>query len=274
MAASRAMRTFGAVIMVALAVLTVGILAASAQSPDTGQLELGARLFSENCVVCHGSDGQGRIGASLAKNWPSVRPDLTVKAIIANGVPGSRMPAWSEASGGPLSSEQIEAVTAYILSWQTGGSENIIIVPTPTPLPAVTPLPNVSGDTIRGAALFQQNCIMCHGEGGQGMIGRTLAKNWSGVRPDLLIQNTINTGIPNTAMPAWSQANGGPLTPQEVDDLTAYILALAPIQQVEVTAPTVPPAKSSWLSGWGGILVFLVLLALVLVFAYFIQRRK
>ncbi len=267
-------RIVGLVLLVTLSLLTVGVWAAGAQTPTEGQLELGARLFAENCAVCHGLEGQGRVGAELAKNWPSVRPDLTVKNIIINGVPGSRMPAWGEAKGGPLNTEQVEALTAYILSWQTGGAANIIILPTPTPLPPVTPVPNVVGDTTRGAALFQQNCIMCHGEGGQGKIGKTLAKSWAGVRPDLAIQNTIQNGIPNTSMPAWGQANGGPLSDQDANDLTAYILAMPKVTQIQ--APTEPPErpKLSWLSGWGGILVFVILLAVVLAFAYYIQRKR
>jgi ubiquinol-cytochrome c reductase cytochrome c subunit len=273
MPVSRILRITALVLLAALVLLTVS-LSATAQAPSPGQLEEGSRLFAENCAVCHGADGQGRIGATLAKNWPSVRPDLTVRTIITNGVPGSRMPAWSQEKGGPLTGEQIDALTAYILSWQTGGSANIIILPTPTPLPPVTPVPNVSGDTTRGAALFQQNCIMCHGEGGQGKIGRTLAKNWAGARPDLLIQNTIKNGIPNTTMPAWSVARGGPLSNEEINDLTAYILAMPPVTQVQT--PTEPPGRPdlSWLSGWGGVIVFLVLVVIVFGFAYWIQNRK
>jgi mono/diheme cytochrome c family protein len=268
-----AIRLSGFILLAALALLAVSLKAAAQSTPDS-QLAEGARLFADNCAVCHGVNGQGRVGATLAKNWPSVRPDLTVKNIITNGVPGSRMPAWGEAKGGPLTSAEIDALTAYILSWQTGGSANIIILPTPTPLPPVTPVPNITGDTVHGAELFQQNCIMCHGEGGQGKIGKTLAKNWSGVRPDLLIRTTIINGIPNTKMPAWGQANGGPLSEQDVDDLTAYILALP--KTTEIQASTEPPApfQLSWLSGWGGVAVFLVLLVLVFVFAFWIQRRK
>ena len=58
--------------------------------PDSAEpdpQELGAQLFAENCAVCHGADGQGRVGATLAKDWPSIRPDLTVKSIIETGVP-------------------------------------------------------------------------------------------------------------------------------------------------------------------------------------------
>jgi mono/diheme cytochrome c family protein len=267
-------RTLGITVLVALSLLTVGIWAANAQTSPDNQLLLGARLYAENCAVCHGEAGQGRVGAQLAKDWPSVRPDLTVKTIIENGIPGSRMPAWSQSKGGPLSAEQIEALTAYILSWQTTGAENILIFPSPTPLPPVTPLPDVAGDTTRGAALFQQNCIMCHGEGGQGKIGKTLAKNWSGARADLFIRNTIAQGIPNTTMPSWGQAYGGPLSEQDTNDLTAYILALPKTSQVQASTEPPEPAKPSWLAGWGGVFLFLVLLAAIFIGAYFIQRRK
>jgi hypothetical protein len=94
------------------------------------------------------------------------------------------------------------------------------------------------------------------------------------VRPDLIIQNTIKNGVPNTAMPAWERAKGGPLSDQDVNDLTAYILAMPKVTQVQ--APNEPPGRPelSWLSGWGGILVFLALLAVVLGLAYYIQRKK
>ena len=65
-----------------------GIHLVYAQSEDPGQIELGAVLFAENCAVCHGDDGQGRVGATLAKDWPSIRPDLRMRAVIANGIPG------------------------------------------------------------------------------------------------------------------------------------------------------------------------------------------
>ena len=184
------------------------------------------------------------------------------------------MPAWGEARGGPLNADQVDALVAYILSWQSGGAANIIIVPTPTPLPPVSPVPNVEGDPNRGAALYQQNCVMCHGEGGQGKIGKTLAKSWSGVRPDLFIRNTIASGIPNTAMPAWSKAKGGPLSDENINDLTAYVLALPEISQLQTQTEPPQPTRLSWLSGWGGILVFLALLAAILGLAYYIQRKR
>jgi len=66
--------------------------------------------------MCHGANGEGRIGATLSKDWPSIRPELTVRAIIEAGVPGTVMPAWSQKNGGKLDYWQIDALVYYILS--------------------------------------------------------------------------------------------------------------------------------------------------------------
>ena len=274
MLASRSIRTLGIVLLSLVILLAAGSLTARAQSPSQDPLELGARLFAENCAVCHGMDGQGRVGATLSQNWPSVRPDLTVKSVIERGVPGSLMPAWSDANGGPLNTSEIDALVAFILSWQTTGSENILVMPTFTPLSPVTPVPDVTGDPTRGAALFQQNCVMCHGEGGQGKIGKTLARTWDSVRPDLLIKSTILNGVPGSVMPVFGQANGGPLSEQDANDVVAFVLAMPKAQQVRPTAEVVGSQEPGWMSGWGGVLVFIVLVGAILAFAVWIQRRK
>jgi mono/diheme cytochrome c family protein len=248
---------------------------APAQDPTT---ELGAQLYAENCVVCHGPEGQGRVGATLAKDWPSIRPDLTVKTIIANGVPGSAMPAWSQANGGPLSEAEIDAVTQFILSWQTSGAPKFTPGPTATLRPPITPPPNVAGDPNRGAVLFDENCAVCHGLNGEGRVGATLAKAWSGIRPDLSTKATIANGISGSAMPAWSQAKGGPLSEQEIDDLVTFILTLGEQNPVEQIAPTAAlpggDASPSALSGWTGVALFAILLIAIIAAAMLLQQRK
>jgi len=72
------------------------------------------------------------VGATLAKAWPSIRPDLRVRETIENGVPGSPMPAWSQQKGGPLSDQDMNDVVAFILSWLPPVAE------TPT-VPAAVP---------------------------------------------------------------------------------------------------------------------------------------
>lgn len=251
----------------------VGVALAK-QDGDSQTLEEGARIYAENCAVCHGDQGQGRIGARLAKDWPSIRPDLTVRTIIANGVLGSPMPAWSDSKGGPFSDAEIDAIVAYILSWQTGNP-----VPLPTlvlePLPEITPVPGVEGDPNNGGVLFQINCKVCHGPEGQGRIGAVLAQNWPGIRPDLSVKNTISSGVSGSWMPAWSQEKGGPLTEAEINDLTAYVLSLPAAQPGDPSIqPTAAPEPPSRLASTVSVILLVVLsFGLVAIFV-FAQRKN
>jgi mono/diheme cytochrome c family protein len=239
----------------------------SAQDPTGEQLELGARLYVENCAVCHGPNGQGRVGATLAKDWPSIRPDLRVKSVIANGVPGSPMPAWSQVNGGPLTEEEIEALTLYILNWETGGLPEPVLAPTPTftPRAAITLPAEVEGDPEQGSVLYTENCAVCHGPNGEGRVGATLAKSWPSIRADLQIKTTIERGVAGSAMPAWDQAYGGPLTQQEIGDIVAYISSWeAAVQPLEVI-PTPTPSPSAFRGPLGVIVFVVAALALALV---------
>lgn len=275
----KARRTLGVALLLALAWLAAAALTARAEEPAQNPTqELGAQLYAENCAVCHGPEGQGRVGATLAKDWPSIRPDLTVKTIISNGIPGSRMPAWSQAKGGPLSEAEIEALTQFILSWQTGGAPDMAPRPTATLRPPITPPANVAGDPNRGAVLFDENCTVCHGPDGQGRIGATLAKAWPGIRPDLSVKATIANGIAGSQMPAWSQANGGPLSEQDIDDLVTFILTLGETNPVRQIAPTAALPGSDFsqspLQGWAGVVLFVILFVAVIGAAVLLQRRK
>jgi len=275
MAISIFLRTTRLAALLALALLAFGWTSAQAQEPDPAKLETGAQLFAENCAVCHGAHGEGRVGATLAKDWPSIRPDLTVKSTISNGIDNTVMPAWSQKNGGPFSDDQIDALTQYILSWQTGGAPIIPPTRAVTPRPPIQPPANVEGDPNHGALLFDQNCKVCHGQNGEGRIGATLSKDWPSIRPDLTVKNTISNGIDNTVMPSWSQANGGPLSEAEINDLTAFVLSLPGDTPSAGTAPQ-PFSRSTmpWLTGWGGVAVAVILFVLIIAAAYWYQQRR
>jgi len=242
------------------------------QAQDQAQLEEGAQLYAENCAVCHGANGEGRVGATLAKNWPSIRPDLEIRATIENGIAGSPMPPWSQKKGGLFTDEQVDSLVLYVLSWESGGPR--VIAPTPTyfPRPIVTAPPNVTGDPNKGAALFDQNCLVCHGANGEGRVGAQLAKPWSSIRPDLSLKATISTGVSGSPMPAWSQANGGPLAEAEIDDLVAFVLTLKPASSGAQAQPTTASLPGP-LADWFGIILAIVLVVLLVWVAIVLQTR-
>jgi len=269
-------RAFSIALGMTLLFQGLGVAIVRAQTVAPGLMQEGAQLYAQNCAVCHGTQGQGRVGATLAKNWPSIRPDLRIRATIENGIVGSPMPAWSVKNGGPLQDNQIEALVAYILSWETGGLSIVPTLPPATPRPAISPVPEVQGNPNRGAQLYDQNCAVCHGTNAEGRVGATLAKDWPAIRPDLEIKSTIINGIPGSMMPAWSQANGGPLTEQEVDDIVSFVLSLQQRAKVEEEgAPAeAAPFRVGWLASWGGILLLIGSFIAIVSLALWAQTRR
>ena len=77
----------------------------------------GAKLFvAYNCVDCHGADGSGAMGPSLADGrWHFGGEPAEVFESIYQGRPEG-MPAW----GSLISSDQVWLLTTYVRSLQTG----------------------------------------------------------------------------------------------------------------------------------------------------------
>jgi mono/diheme cytochrome c family protein len=115
--------------------LTVGDLAALAhvvQRFHVGQdagvpeslLTLGARVYTANCVQCHGTDGRGdgSAAAELAiapTNFRIQRPSLSLSVrALRDGVRGTRMASWT----GRLSQPEIVAVASYVRQFFEGGA--------------------------------------------------------------------------------------------------------------------------------------------------------
>ena len=253
---------WGRAAVVAALGLLVAVGAASAQGGDPTR---GGELFAANCAVCHGVDGQGRVGASL-ENFPGIDPGAAVFDTISHGIEGTVMPAWSQSQGGPLSDQDIADLTAYVLA-AFGGTEPITPLPTYVP-PEIGPLPEISGDPSLGAVVYHQNCVMCHGEQGQGRFGVPLAKSWPGTQPAVYIHDVVTKGIAGTRMPAWGQVNGGPLDDVSIQNVVAFVLSLEP-----ASAPTAPPQAEGPLSrAWSVVLLAVVAAAVIVVLIRYYRR--
>jgi cytochrome c oxidase cbb3-type subunit 3 len=74
-----------------------------------------------------------------------------------------------------------------------------------------------------GKTLFAQNCQACHGGAGEGGVGPNLTDEYwmhGGTVGDVF--KTIKYGVPEKGMIAWQQK----LKPEEIQDVTGYILSL------------------------------------------------
>ncbi len=241
---------------------------ATRSAPVTSTLAdaaLGAPIFLKNCSPCHGAQGEGVVGPALRNSqYIQTAGDQAVFQTIAEGRPGTKMPAWLQMNGGPLDETQITAVIAYLHRLQ-----NVAPLPTETPSPpeptgtplppnAPTPAPaqpsisgqpgtaaSMTGSADGGKALFGKYCAACHGpEGVQGVsnpdsddgtvptlnpIDPTIAnadpKVFAANIDRFIEHGSVPSGpSPLIMMPAFG--DGHLLTNQQIADIIAYLIAL------------------------------------------------
>jgi mono/diheme cytochrome c family protein len=233
----------------------------------TGQANAaaGSAIFIKNCTTCHGVQGEGVSAPALRDSqYIKTGSDQDIFATIAQGRPGTAMPAWLQANGGPLTADQIQNAVAYLHSLQ-----GVAPLPTATPLPpepteapapanAPTPEPaqpsnagepgpaaTLSGNADNGRGLFGDYCAACHGP--QGVLGVPNPGSDDGSVPvlnpidstlinadpkvttaniDLFIEHgSVPSGdSPQIAMPAFG--DGKLLTGQQIADIIAYVISL------------------------------------------------
>lgn len=168
-------------------------------------VERGAGLFEQNCAVCHGNEGQGGAAPSPygQDTWPAPNlrtiaaryaenPTITdlreyVVTTIERGRQGTPMPTWGAAFGGPLTDQQIEEITDWILANQEDEAEP------------------VQTSALSGRELYEGNCARCHGEQGEGIVGPSLVGVFERHNRETvmgILRNGINLGTGLT-MPPW-----------------------------------------------------------------------
>lgn len=74
-----------------------------------------------------------------------------------------------------------------------------------------------------GQSLYNANCVACHGDKGQGVVGPNLTDEyWLHGGTVNSIFKTIKYGIPEKGMISWEKT----LTPKQISDLSNFILSL------------------------------------------------
>lgn len=84
-------------------------------------IALGSQLYTANCSMCHGPEGQGtqRAPSLNVKSFLTDTNDQAMELIITNGVPGTAMPAW----GTRMVESDIEAIVGFIRQWEPTAPE-------------------------------------------------------------------------------------------------------------------------------------------------------
>lgn len=145
-------------------------------------IELGALIYSENCQSCHGirGEGMGQLGPALnAEPFFTTRLsevgwlenlESYIYGITEHGrMMGTRefyagngstwvMPPWHERYGGVLRSDQLKAVTAFVLNWQATATEEVVL----EKINYVPPKLSSSLDQAAGKQPYKQHCAVCH----------------------------------------------------------------------------------------------------------------
>jgi cytochrome c oxidase cbb3-type subunit 3 len=108
------------------------------------------------------------------------------------------------------------------------------------PSPSAAPAPPLqerlkAPDAVaQGKAIFQTNCVPCHGANGEGTIGPNLTDDYwlHGGKPEDIIKS-ITTGVLDKGMPPW----GGVLGEHKVEQVAAYVISLHGTNPPNAKAP-------------------------------------
>jgi putative heme-binding domain-containing protein len=119
-----------------------------AQTYAPADIQYGARLFGQQCTVCHGATGDGVTGVDLRANrFKRSSTDNDLRGVISNGVEGTSMPPFK------FDPPELTAVIAYLRNMRDFDSKTTLI-----------------GDAAAGKAVFEGKgeCQRCHRVNGKG----------------------------------------------------------------------------------------------------------
>jgi cytochrome c oxidase cbb3-type subunit III len=187
-------------------------------------------LYRQNCAGCHGADG--KLGPAPPLNdavFLSIVPEAVLLRVISEGRPGTPMPAFATARGGPLTDVQVKALAAGIKPRWGATQTSHGSIP-----PYVAATGNGTADNSRGATVFARACAPCHGPLGEGGkngdrgAGAINESAFLALISDQALRRYAITGRPDLGMPDYADKTGRPddyqpMTSAEIVDLVALL---------------------------------------------------
>jgi cytochrome c oxidase cbb3-type subunit 3 len=182
-------------------------------------------LYADNCAGCHGADGRG--GAAIALADPvylAIVDEAALRNEIANGVPGTSMPAFAQSSGGMLTDKQVDVITSHIRSrWSR---KEVLDGANPPSYAA-----HSAGNAQHGQVAYGTYCASCHGPTGQGGPKGSAITNGSflALVSNQGLRTIVIAGRPELGAPDWrGDVPGKPMSDQDVTDVVAWMAAQRP----------------------------------------------
>lgn len=195
-------------------------LVANADESDGVSAETGATIYGANCVMCHGSAGEGDLAPSLAaQEFLTLADNDYLYSTVARGRPGTGMPAWRH-----LSNENAASLIVFMRTWQTEPSREL-------------PRQTIMGDWDTGRLLYVGVCAGCHGDHAEGGVGPQLNNPvFLASATDGMLREWISHGKTGTPMRSFVKGGQGAveLYPRQIDDIVAYVRSLERSKRVSV----------------------------------------
>lgn len=189
------------------------------ETPAPNEVVEFGTLYANNCAACHGPDGKGGAAIALANPvYLAIADETAMRAIIANGVHGTSMPAFAQHAGGMLTDAQIVVITNGIRArWSRPG----ILAGANPPSYAATS----AGNAQRGESVYRTYCESCHGSGGKGGPKGSAITNdaFLALTSDQGLRTIVIAGRPELHAPDWRGYAPRPLSDQEVTDVVAWL---------------------------------------------------
>lgn len=180
---------------------------------------IGLSLYRSRCTVCHGADGEGKIGPSLKNDSVlTVVSNEFLHDTIVRGRPGTAMPAWRQ-----LSSEDVADLIALLRSWQQQPQKELADV-------------HVTGDWQNGHLLYGGVCAGCHGPHTEGALGPQLSNPvFLETVSDATLIQWISFGRAGTQMRPnlRGQQGNADLSRSQIEDIVTYLRSLRGRQPVD-----------------------------------------
>jgi cytochrome c oxidase cbb3-type subunit 3 len=192
-----------------------------------------ATLYRQNCSACHGADGMNGPSYPLANpTYQALVDEQVLHQAVANGVPGTLMPAFAISAGGSLTDQQVDAlVHGMRAAWYKPGTLE------GANLPAYKA--STTANSGHGQQVYTSHCASCHGEGAgapntgiEGKAGSILDPAFLSLVSDQVLRTVVIAGRPDIGQPDWRSVQPGhPMSDQDVTDVVGWISSQRPSTQ-------------------------------------------